>query len=569
MISSVVENLIIQYYLQGLSRDEIAEHIGVSKGTVSNKINEWKKRISAPDIEDLRQFAVITRKCGMTIKQLAKGFRTLQILKSLGITDESQDIDSDLDGLTFFVNEIYKKCNEHGITPNILTVWVTDLIYFASKNYGYLNDISKNLTPTPSNENQNNVKKIIPFISMISGYIETIKKELEEQEERKKVLLAEINQCNLQKKELVQNIQNLILKNDSIVEFLDTFSKLNDNLVEQCGIDLKKNPRPFTKLLYDYKENGYDMIGIVEEYNKGTNLKLDIIQKKSLVQSCENQLIKLQENIKAYESRLDMHRKNWDIYEQLKTMKFGIEELQQLWLTISEIVRSIGDPLKDFDMIENPVAYFIKDVEDNYYNKVKFEDKVNAKRNELSMINVQLNNSRQNLSFQPFIGSTLFSLFQKGINEQDIIEINQVFKDSLLLQNFSIDKSNNDNKYIEKEKGWRILIEELKKYGGIKAAIKEQSNLLDKIKKENVDLSEKCQNLSVLCQNVITLINMINSFYHYHKGFFDCCYSKIDRNGMITNRMSLPLIVILFYYDINDKQDTKEKRDDNDTDLMP
>jgi hypothetical protein len=193
-----------------------------------------------------------------------------------------------------------------------------------------------------------------------------------------------------------------------------------------------------------------------------------------------------------------MHRKNWNIYEQLKTMKFGIEELQQLWLTVSEIARNRSDPLKNFDMIENPVAYFIKDVEDNYYNKINFEDKVNTKRNELSIINAQLNNSRQNLSLQPFIGSTLFSLFQKGINEQDIIEINQVFQDSLLLQNLSIDNSKidkgspdaKDNKYNEKEKGWRMLIEELKKYGGIKAAIKEQSNLLDKIKNKNVDLIE-------------------------------------------------------------------------------
>ena len=68
-------------------------------------------------------------------------------------------------------------------------------------------------------------------------------------------------------------------------------------------------------------------------------------------------------------------------------MKFGIDELQQLWLTVSEIARNRGDPLKDFDMIENPVAYFIKDVEENYYNKLKFEDRVKEKRNELAKLN--------------------------------------------------------------------------------------------------------------------------------------------------------------------------------------
>lgn len=60
-------------------------------------------------------------------------------------------------------------------------------------------------------------------------------------------------------------------------------------------------------------------------------------------------------------------------------MKFGIDELQQLWLTVSEIAKNKGDPLQDFDMIENPVAFFIKDVEENYYDKLKFEDRVEKK----------------------------------------------------------------------------------------------------------------------------------------------------------------------------------------------
>ena len=119
-------------------------------------------------------------------------------------------------------------------------------------------------------------------------------------------------------------------------------------------------------------------------------------------------------------------------------MKFGIDELKQLWLTVSEIARDIGDPLKDFDMIENPVAFFIKDVEENYYDKLKFEDRVKEKRNELALVNTQLNMSRQNLSMQPFIGPLLLSLYQKGITEQEIIEINQLFQNNLLKQNSPI-----------------------------------------------------------------------------------------------------------------------------------
>jgi hypothetical protein len=125
---------------------------------------------------------------------------------------------------------------------------------FASKNYAYLYESSKNRMPTPSKENQTDAKKIIPFISMISGFIETKKKRIEDLQKYKNAIAKEIIRYEIQRKELEQNIQNLKLENDSIVEFQNTFSKLSNTLREECGIDLKKDPRPLTKLLYDYEE---------------------------------------------------------------------------------------------------------------------------------------------------------------------------------------------------------------------------------------------------------------------------------------------------------------------------
>jgi hypothetical protein len=134
LISSQVEEIIIQNYLSGHSRDEIAEETGVAPGSVSNKVNEWKKRLASPDIEELRRFAVNMKKSGITMKQCAKGLRFLQLLKELGIIIENDDIDSDLDSLSFFTNEIYIKCKEVGITSTVVTAWITDLMDFSTEN---------------------------------------------------------------------------------------------------------------------------------------------------------------------------------------------------------------------------------------------------------------------------------------------------------------------------------------------------------------------------------------------------------------------------------------------------
>lgn len=93
-----------------------------------------EKKNWGPDIEDLRQFVIIIRKSGMTIKQLASSFRTLNSLKQLQIVDQSEDIDLDLNSLTFFVNEVYYRCKSYVITPKLLTSWIIDLLNFDPKN---------------------------------------------------------------------------------------------------------------------------------------------------------------------------------------------------------------------------------------------------------------------------------------------------------------------------------------------------------------------------------------------------------------------------------------------------
>lgn len=110
---------------------------------------------------------------------------------------------------------------------------------------------------------------------------------------------------------------------------------------------------------------------------------------------------------------------------------------------------------------------FLKDVQEQYDSKLGFEVKVNEKRDELALINRELNNNRQSLLFIPLIGPSLSNLSQKGIVEQDIISINQ------LVENITkdIDKS---NKITSKSEYWKILIEELKEYENVKLAIKEQ-----------------------------------------------------------------------------------------------
>ena len=85
---TIVKELVIKGYFEGKSFDEISNENNIAKGSVFNIIHRWKTQLEIPDIEAIREFSIMVRKSGITIKQCAQGFRFIQILTRFGIKDE-------------------------------------------------------------------------------------------------------------------------------------------------------------------------------------------------------------------------------------------------------------------------------------------------------------------------------------------------------------------------------------------------------------------------------------------------------------------------------------------------
>ena len=92
-ITSFSNDIVIQKYLNGKTLDQIAKETSLSKGTVYNLVKRWKDKLGSIGIEEIREFATIVSKSGLTIQECAQGFRIAQILKELGINDEFEDGD--------------------------------------------------------------------------------------------------------------------------------------------------------------------------------------------------------------------------------------------------------------------------------------------------------------------------------------------------------------------------------------------------------------------------------------------------------------------------------------------
>jgi DNA-binding CsgD family transcriptional regulator len=217
VITSFRNDIVIQKYLNGKTLDQIVKETNLSKGTVYNLVKRWKDKLGSIVVEEIREFATVVSKSGMTIQQCAQGFRIVQILRELGINDEFEDGDdfapeqdllesirngttdweigkndndplrSPSNGLTerrgrrnkdaltknnfhHFIEDIYNNSKKYNIKPSDFIRFIKDLLdFFHSLECGSPFAINKDNDLCLSNENEDESDIIIYLDRLIKG----------------------------------------------------------------------------------------------------------------------------------------------------------------------------------------------------------------------------------------------------------------------------------------------------------------------------------------------------------------------------------------------------------------
>jgi hypothetical protein len=95
---------------------------------------------------------------------------------------------------------------------------------------------------------------------------------------------------------------------------------------------------------------------------------------------------------------------------------------------------------------------------------------------------------------------------------------------------------------------WKSLTAELKMYGGIKLAIKEQSEKLEGIKQEISDSKKQKQEVLDYCQLAISISNILSSEICYLKGLMDH-YCNEYAGSKTKPATSSPMLIFVNYDD--------------------
>jgi hypothetical protein len=224
-----VKSAVIQQWLQGKARDLIAIDIGLSTGAVTNIIKEWRRGLSYPLADELRELAITFKKIGITATQCAWGFRLAMIMINFGVHE--QEFGS-------FISQIYDNCKKLNLSPNKIAYYLDELLKFSR-------DIP--------------LSQIPDYIKQRTNEKNTLEKEMERLQEKIKQLEEE----RLVAEELREtSLENERMTSSEIKWYSDLKTELKKYRIPTEDLSL------FAKAVHGITQYGYDVNKIIAEFSE-------------------------------------------------------------------------------------------------------------------------------------------------------------------------------------------------------------------------------------------------------------------------------------------------------------
>jgi hypothetical protein len=469
-----VKSAVIQQWLQGKTRDFIAYDTGLSAGAVTNIINEWRRALSYPIADELRDLATTFKKIGITATQCALGFRLAMIMTSLGV--DEREFES-------FISQIYNNCKKIDLRPDKIVYYIEQLLKFSK-------DMPLSEIPDYIRQKTNDKSKLEKDIE---GLQEKIK-----QLEQERLAAEELREISLENERLTSSEINW-------------YSDLKAEL-KKYGIPIE-NLSLFAKAVRGIRQYDYDVDKIIAQFSDLDFLKSQIQLHRNINKELEFKCTKLTKDRSSLEEMVNSHNQMLLKHNELESMGYGLKELKLLYHTINEIAAANNIS------VDQASAKFYKDVEEDYDDKLGFELKLDKLRSEFSTVSRELNSSRAALLSLPLVGPALQRLFYNGVGEQDIIDLSNLFERYRQDNNDRSSSSNNIDK--------QFLINQLQKYGSIESTIHQLNHKINKLKNESASLEAKNKELNDRNLRMLSTLGYSKQITYYFKGNIDSLRDEI------------------------------------------
>jgi hypothetical protein len=296
---------ITRMYLSGFPQEEISIELKVSEGTVNAMMQEV---CASNDMLKLQhEVAVVLKKSGLSIKELASNMAFANAIKKLGFEQNKIDL---------ILKAIDSLCRQDGsLEPDTVATLLTQTFDLILKNQISLAELPKEIV------------RIYSGLNELNEEINQTKKSLTELKNQRNKALAEYS---------------LTLKE------LENFARLRGSF-EEAGLDFE-NREVIHNVLCNIREMDYDAQNLIEEVK---NIRVIKLTKSELQRKCEE----LEKNLEIYQKKEHELQRNWSfLFPAIEVIKellrrdenpvtiyniFDVLSKHQPYLSINDLAKDI------------------------------------------------------------------------------------------------------------------------------------------------------------------------------------------------------------------------------------
>jgi uncharacterized coiled-coil DUF342 family protein len=360
--------------------------------------------------------------------------------------------------------------------------------------------------------------KTVPY-SKIPDYIELKtqeKKKLEEEIER----LKEQKEDFEGQKSVAEELRDIALKHEKMTAAnLKWYSDLKEEL-RKYGIPVDDISQ-LAKVVSGIKQYGFNTENVINEFSNLELLRLQCQGYQGSITRLKSQYDTLNRDCSFLQQRVSSYNQSLSIYGELEAMGFGLKELKLLRHTVREI--AVANNIRP----DNAVQKFLRDIAEQYDDKLGLESKVDKLRTEVNRLIQEEARLRTQLLILPSIGPLLIRLSQSGVREQDIVDIAELLKNDAGVSSSSSSKRGIGIEEI------RLLIAELRTYGNIKSTIEQLSQKVDKLRNQVASLRAEKQDLNAQNQRMFSTLQYLKQLTSFFSG------SSLSLGNEITGLISI------------------------------
>jgi len=264
---------IIISFLQGLTRDAIADKLDISQGSVSNVLQNLKNIVGEPTFNILKELGKYLQQNDVSFDDAIIGFHIKSLLKKLGV---------DVEKIKSFVEGFYSACVQNGVQPTVAITTVKKII-----------DIEKE-AQIPFEELPQKYQEILEQIKTAEDKLATLHETMVKTKNDKAAIIRESNN---KIKQLEQKYENLCQKYHISEQKLEFYTGIFESLKRQ-NIPIEEIEK-FAKMMTNAQNLGYDEKTLISQIQTSNTHRVELNEMQKDLQQVQVQLRSTKSELEA------------------------------------------------------------------------------------------------------------------------------------------------------------------------------------------------------------------------------------------------------------------------------